>query len=156
MKITKNCVVTLKYCVKDFDGNIVDEGSEPISYLHGGYEDIFKKIEDILDNQEIGFKTEVKLNPDEAFGEYDESLITVESMDGFPEDLKVGAMFNGQNGKTGEDLLYVVTDIADNKVVLDANHPFAGLAIVFECEVTDIREATQEEIKAEHALLSEK
>lgn len=149
MKITKNCVVTLKYCVKDFDGNLVDEGIEPIVYLHGGYDDIFKKIEDILDNQEIGFKAQVKLNPDEAFGEYDESLLTIETIDGFPDDLKAGAMFNGQNAKTGEDLLYVVTDIADNKVVLDANHPLAGLAIIFECEVTNIREATQEEIKNE-------
>lgn len=149
MKITKNCVVTLKYCVKDFDGNLVDKGTEPIIYLHGGYDDIFKKIEYILDNQEIGFKAQVKLNPDEAFGEYDESLLTIETIGGFPDDLKVGAMFNGQNAKTGEDLLYVVTDIADNKVVLDANHPLAGLAIIFECEVTDIREATQEEIKNE-------
>ena len=85
MQVAKNTVVTLDYNVKDPDGVLVDAGQEPLVYLHGGYDDIFPKIEEALQDKKVGEAVIVKLQPDEAFGEYDADLIQVESRKGFPK-----------------------------------------------------------------------
>lgn len=148
-EVKKNTVVTLKYTVTDSDGVVVDEGAEPLCYLHGGYEDIFPKIEEALQGKKVNESVQVKLQPAEAFGEYDASLVQVEPREEFPEDLEVGSQVEGAaEGADDEDfIIYRVTDIDDEKVVLDGNHPLAGLAIVFNCTVTAIREAGPEEIE---------
>jgi len=147
-EIKKNTVVTLDYNVTDSDGVLVDEGLEPLCYLHGGYEDIFPKIEEALQGKKVSESIQVKLLPAEAFGEYEVNLIHVEPREEFPEDLEVGSQVEGAaEGADDEDfIIYRVTDIDDEKVVLDGNHPLAGLSLVFSCTVTAIREACPEEI----------
>ena len=71
MQVAKNTVVTIDYHVTDTDNEVVDEGREPIVYLHGGYDDIFPKIEEVLQGKNVGESVQIKLQPDEAFGEYD-------------------------------------------------------------------------------------
>jgi len=153
-EVKKNTVVTLDYTVTDPDGVLVDEGQEPLYYLHGGYEDIFPKIEEALQGKKVGESVRVKLQPAEAFGEYDTDLVQVEPREEFPEDLEVGSQVEGAaEGADDEDfILYRVTDIDDAKVVLDGNHPLAGMALVFSCTVTAIREAGPEEIEQGHVL----
>ncbi|GFO68348.1 FKBP-type peptidyl-prolyl cis-trans isomerase [Geomonas limicola] len=153
-EVKKNTVVTLDYTVTDSDGVLVDEGLEPLCYLHGGYEDIFPKIEEALQGKKVNDSVQVKLLPAEAFGEYDASLVQVEPREEFPEDLEVGSQVEGaaEGADDEEFILYRVTDIDDEKVVLDGNHPLAGLSIVFSCTVTAIREAGPEEIKQGHIL----
>ena len=152
MQVAKNTVVTLDYSVSDPDGVLVDAGQDPLVYLHGGYDDIFPKIEEALQGKGIGESIVVKMQPDDAFGEYDAELIQVESRKGFPKELEVGMQFEGvPEGSDDDDILiYRVTDIADDKVVLDGNHPLAGMALVFTCTVTDVRPASAEEIKHGH------
>ena len=152
MQVAKNTVVTLDYNVKDPDGVLVDAGQEPLVYLHGGYDDIFPKIEEALQDKKVGEAVIVKLQPDEAFGEYDADLIRVESRKGFPKELEVGMQFEGTpDGGDDDDLLiFRVTEIADDKVVLDGNHPLAGMALVFTCTVTAVRPASEEEIAHGH------
>ena len=152
MQVAKNTVVTLDYNVKDPDGVLVDAGQEPLVYLHGGYDDIFPKIEEALHDKKVGEAVIVKLQPDEAFGEYDADLIQVESRKGFPKELEVGMQFEGTpDGGDDDDLLiFRVTEIADDKVVLDGNHPLAGMALVFTCTVTAVRPASEEEIAHGH------
>ena len=152
MQVAKNTVVTLDYNVKDPDGVLVDAGQEPLVYLHGGYDDIFPKIEEALQDKKVGEAVIVKLQPDEAFGEYDADLIQVESRKGFPKELEVGMQFEGTpDGGDDDDLLiFRVTEIADDKVVLDGNHPLAGMALVFTCTVTAVRPASEEEIAHGH------
>ncbi len=152
MEVAKNMVVTLDYSVADPDGEIVDAGQEPLVYLHGGYDDIFPMIEERLQGKKIGESITVKMQPDDAFGEYDADLIQIEPRQGFPKELEVGMQFEGlPDGGDEEDvLIYRVTEIADDKVVLDGNHPLAGMALVFTCTVTSVRPASQEEIAHGH------
>ena len=153
MQVAKNTVVTLDYSVTDPDGELVDAGQEPIVYLHGGYDDIFPKIEEALHGKSIGESVQVKLQPDEAFGEYDAEMVQIEPRADFPKELQVGMQFEGgPEGGDGDDfIIYRVTDIANDKVVLDGNHPLAGMALVFTCTVTAIRPASAEEIEQGHA-----
>jgi len=154
MKIVKNTVVSLAYKLSDAQGNLIEESDEPMVYLHGGYDGTFPKIEEALDGQESGFATQVQLEPVDAFGEYDSELVKIEARGRFPEPLEVGMQFEGTPEEGDDDLdalIYTVTDVAEDKVVLDGNHPLAGMALRFELTVTDVRLATPEEIEHEHA-----
>lgn len=163
LTIAKNTVVTIKYRVTDTDGEVVDEGDQPLVYLHGGYDGIFQPIEKALDGKAVGAAITVKLEPEDAFGEYDADLISVEELSSFPEGIEVGMQVEGtadydEEDEDGDELdddeeeiiLYTVTEIADGKVVLDGNHPLAGVALVFNATVAEVRAATQEEITHQH------
>lgn len=151
-QVARNTVITLDYHVTDPDGEVVDEGRDPLVYLHGGYDDIFPKIEEALQGKSVGESVQVKLQPDEAFGEYDPQLVQIESRKEFPKELQVGMQFEGGPEDGGDDdfVIYRVTDIEGDKVVLDGNHPLAGSALVFTCTVTAIRPASAEEIEHGH------
>ena len=146
MKIGKNSIVTLDYSVTDVGGQVVDEGREPIIYIHGGYEAIFPKIEAALEGKGVGESIEVALYPEDSFGEYDDDLVEVAERSEFPDDLQIGMQFTQGDGEDSE--LYIVRDIQDGKVVLDENHPLAGLELVFACTVTAVRDANNEELAA--------
>lgn len=151
MRIARNTVVTLNYSVKDTDGNSIDEGAEPLVYLHGGYGGIFDRIEELLQDKTINDTLTAKLEPEQAFGEYDAEQVVVEDRDLFPENIEVGMQFErGDEDGEEEGMLYTITDIADDKVVVDGNHPLAGIALLFTCTVSDVRAATAEEIAHGH------
>ncbi|MBV2193277.1 MAG: peptidylprolyl isomerase [Azonexus sp.] len=146
MQIAKNTVVTLDYQVHDSDGNLVDDGAEQLVYLHGGYDDIFRDIEEGLEGKGIGDKLQVKLQPEEAFGEYDADMVNIEPRDMFPEEVQVGMQLEREDGS-----MVIVTDIEGDTVVVDGNHPLAGKALVFACSVVAVRPATNDEIEHRHA-----
>lgn len=159
MKIEKNTVVSLRYKLTDAQNNIIEEPDSPMVYLHGGYEGTFPKIETLLDGQDVGYEASIQLEPSEAFGEYDPELLKIEPRARFPEPLEVGMQFEGvpdaEDGGDSADvddepLIYTVTDVADSQVVLDGNHPLAGMALRFWVQVEDIRAATDEEIENRH------
>lgn len=152
MKIAKNTVVTVHYKLSDAQGNLIEESSEPMVYLHGGYENTLPKIEEALEGQQAGFETTVHVEPDDAFGQYDADLVKVEPRNRLPTPLEVGMQFEGSpdGGDDEESLIFTVTDIADDKVVLDGNHPLAGMALRFALNVAEVRSATEEEIAHEH------
>ena len=103
---------------------------------------------------EAGYQTQIQLEPQDAFGEYDPELVKVEARSRFPEPLEVGMQFEG-TPEDGEDdvdsLIYTVTDVAEDKVVLDGNHPLAGMALRFALSVQEVRTATDDEIEHQHA-----
>ncbi len=163
MKIEKNTIVSLRYKLTDAQNNIIEEPDTPMVYLHGGYEGTFPKIESLLDGQDVGYEATIQLEPNEAFGEYDPELLKIEPRTRFPEPLEVGMQFEGvpdaqdeseQLSASADDedepLIYTVTDVADNQVVLDGNHPLAGMALRFWVQVQDVRAATDEEIENRH------
>ena len=150
MQIAKNSVVTLDYQVHDSDGNLIDEGSNPLVYVHGGYDGIFPRIEEELHGQGIGAELKIKLEPEEAFGEYDAELVNIEARNLFPEKIEVGMQFERGSEDDDEDMLYTITNIEGDKVVVDGNHPLAGMALVFTCTVTEIRPASAEELAHGH------
>lgn len=149
-QVEKNAVVTLSYNLTDPDGNMLDEGNQPLVYLHGGYGGVFLPIENALEGKSVGETVTVKLQPNDAFGEYDFELLQIESVETLPQPLKVGMMIEGETeeGLEESSVFYTVTEIADGKAVLDGNHPLAGMALVFIGEVTAIRKATPAELEA--------
>jgi len=151
MLIARNTVVTLKYSVMASDGEAVDAGAAPLVYLHGGYGGIFDRIEEELQGKTEGDVLEVRLEPEDAFGEYDAELVAIEPRQLFPDNIEVGMQFErGSEDGENDDALFTITDIADDKVVVDGNHPLAGVALVFSCTVTGVRPATAEEITHGH------
>lgn len=147
LAITKNHVVTLRYQLAAADGSVLDDGPEPLVYLHGGYDGIFLKIEEALEGKGVGDKLELALEPEDAFGDYDAELIKVEPRDLFEDGIDVGSQVEAED----DDILYTVTDITEGKVVLDGNHPLAGIALVFHITVADVRAASHDEIAHGHA-----
>ena len=168
MKIAKNTIVSLRYKLTDAQNNVIEEPDSPMVYLHGGYDGTFPKIETMLDGQDVGYEATIQLEPNEAFGDYDPELLKIEPRVRFPEPLEVGMQFEGVPEAEGQEgteaaslasevddgdedtLIYTVTDVADNQVVLDGNHPLAGMALRFWVQVEDIREATRNEIENGH------
>lgn len=149
-EIVKNTVVTLNYTVRDSDGNMIDEGEQPLVYLHGGYDGIFPALEEALHGKSVGDTFRVKLQPEDAFGDYDEELVLVEDLSQFPENVEVGMSFERVGDDGDEEMIYRITDIAEGKVVVDGNHPLAGVALVFDGTVASVREASAEEVSHGH------
>lgn len=152
MKIAKNTVVTVHYKLSDAQGTLIEDGQEPMVYLHGGYENTLPKIEEALEGKVAGFDTTIQVEPEDAFGEYDADLVKVEERKNLPTPLEVGMQFEGtpDGDDDGDALVFTVTDVADDKVVLDGNHPLAGMALRFTLNVADVRAATDEEIAHGH------
>jgi FKBP-type peptidyl-prolyl cis-trans isomerase SlyD len=150
MQIGRNTVVALTYELYDGQQRLIEKSEEPFEYLHGGYQGIFAPVEEALAGKGVGDRCRVRLEPEQAFGEYDAGLVRLEPRSRFPEELSVGMRFRGENEATGEVLVYTVTDIAGDKVVLDGNHPLAGQTLHFDCTVTGVRAATEEEIAHGH------
>ncbi|HEX9172097.1 MAG TPA: peptidylprolyl isomerase [Telluria sp.] len=153
MKIAKDTVVTVNYKLSDAQNNLIEDGAQPMVYLHGGYENTLPKIEEELDGKEVGYASTIQIEPDDAFGDYDPALVKVEARNRLPEPLEVGMQFEGmaESGAPDEEpMIFTVTDIADDKVVLDGNHPLAGMALRFELSVIDVRPASAEEITHGH------
>ena len=152
MRIERGKVVRLAYELKDCDGEqLEDEGAE-LEYLHGGYGGIFPKVEAALEGKEVGQEVSLTLEPEDAFGEYDAELLRVEPRDRFPKELEVGMRFEGVPGDREEEaLIYTVTDVTPEGVVVDGNHPLAGERLFFSGKVSDIRAATEEELSHGHS-----
>jgi FKBP-type peptidyl-prolyl cis-trans isomerase SlyD len=144
--IAKNAVVALDVELSDIWGSLIQKSEEPMQYLHGGYGDIFPVVEAALDGKREHDRVEIRLEPEDAFGHYDEALLHLVPRDQFPDGLEIGMRMEGEAGGDDEGVLYTVTDMAEDKVVLDGNHPFAGMALKFECTVAGVRPATETEL----------
>lgn len=148
MTIAKDTAVTLRYSLADAaTGKPLDSGLT--AYLHGGYENIFPKVEQALEGQEAGHATAVELAIEEAFGPRDESLVTIIAKSEFPPGVKVGGRLQRLDDD-GQPRAYNVVKIKGSEVHLDGNHPLAGKALRFACKVTEVRPATAEEIAHRH------
>lgn len=149
MEITQQCVVALTWTLKDTLGETLDVLDEPVEFLVGG-DDLLAKIEQSLQGHEAGDRIDLHLEPEEAFGDYDEQLVFLEPRSLFPAGIEEGMSFEGlpegANAQAPRHLLYTATDIYPEHVVLDGNHPLAGIAIRLHLKVEAVREATEEEI----------
>ena len=131
--------MSLKLEMHDAQGVRLSAASE-LSYLHGGYGQMFDTLERALEGKRPGESLCLQLEPEQAFGEYDAGLLRVEPLERYGEGMTVG-----MEVEEGEKL-YTVTDVAEGKVVLDANHPLAGMALRFSCVILSVQQATKEEI----------
>jgi FKBP-type peptidyl-prolyl cis-trans isomerase SlyD len=149
MKIAKDTVVTLQFKVADAAGKLIEQSREPMVYLHGGYENTLPKIEAALDGQEAGYQVVLSLQPEDAFGERDESLVRTIPKREFPPGVKVGGQLEGRTD-SGDPHVFHVTKIKGDQVLLDGNHPLAGKALQFHLKVTGVRAASAEEMAHGH------
>ena len=151
MKITQQCVVALSWTLKDTLGEVLDELDEPIEFLLGG-NDLLVSIETALQGCAAGEQLNLHLEPEEAFGDYNEQLVFLEPRALFPPELEEGmtvdgaALPAGTNPDAATDKIYTVTEIYPDHVVLDGNHPLAGIALRLSLKVEAVREATVAEI----------
>jgi len=112
-----------------------------LSYLHGGYGEMLTALEQALEGKGAGEAVRLQLEPEQAFGDYDPQLLRVEPLGRYGEGLTVGMQIEEDNR------LYTVTDVAGGSVVLDANHPLAGMALRFSVVILTVRSATKEEMQ---------
>ena len=151
MKIAENCVVTIHFKLTDDDGQELDSsaGKEPLEYLHGA-NSIIPGLEDALAGRDEGEQVQVTLQPYEAYGPVRPELIDTVPHSAF-EGLEVqpGMQFQAE-GPKGESRRILVTEVSDEGVTVDANHPLAGQVLHFDLSVEAVREATDEEIDHGH------
>jgi FKBP-type peptidyl-prolyl cis-trans isomerase SlyD len=152
MMISDPCVVSLTWLLTDAQNQPIDELSDPVEFFFGG-DDLLAKVEEGLDHHVPGDEVLLQLEPEHAFGDYKPELVCFEDRKLFPEQLETGMAFEGlPAGHATPDMpagtLYVVTEIYPSHVVLDGNHPLAGMALRLKIKVRGVREATDEEIAA--------
>jgi FKBP-type peptidyl-prolyl cis-trans isomerase SlyD len=151
MRIERGTVVRLDYELKDSEGELLEDEGAQLQYLHGGFGGIFPKVEEALHGKQAGQEVSLTLEPEDAFGEYDAELLRVEPRDRFPKELEVGMRFEGVPGDREEEaLIYTVTDVTPEGVVVDGNHPLAGERLWFRAMVSEVRAATEEELEHGH------
>jgi len=152
MLITSPCVVSLTWKLQDTQGHLIDELQDPVEFFFGG-DDLLAKVEEALTDQATGFTAVLHLEPEHAFGDYNPELVFFEERSIFPDAIEVGMQFDGlPPGATTQGLppeaIYTVTEVYPGHVVLDGNHPLAGIALRLDLAVRDVREATEAEIEA--------
>lgn len=152
MDITAPCVVSLTWTLTDAQGAVIDALAEPLEFFYGG-DDLLPKVEEALAGQAAGFETQLHLEPEHAFGDYRSELVCFEARELFPAELEPGMQFEGlpEGAVTADmpaDAIYTVTEVYPDHVVLDGNHPLAGIALRLELKVRAVRAATAGEIEA--------
>jgi FKBP-type peptidyl-prolyl cis-trans isomerase SlyD len=152
MEITQHCVVALTWTLKDTLGEELDVLDDPVEFLIGG-RDLLPPIEEALQGHVAGAKINLQIEPEQAFGDFNDQLIFLEPRHLFPKELQEGQLLEGAtlpegcNPSAPKNALYAVTDLYPEHVVLDGNHPLAGIAIRISIKVEAVREATEEEIE---------
>ena len=151
MKVCDDKVVTIHYTLKDADGELLDSSTpeDPMAYLHG-QGNIIEGLETALVGKQVGEKLSVSVEPSEAYGEFDESMIQKVPVSAFEgvESVEPGMQFHADTADGPR--VVTVKQVKDENVTVDANHPLAGIHLHFEVEITDIRNATEDELQHGH------
>jgi FKBP-type peptidyl-prolyl cis-trans isomerase SlyD len=151
VKIAQEKVVSIHYTLKNAEGSVLDSssGSDPLAYLHGAG-NIIPGLESAREGKEAGEKLAVTVEPGQGYGDRDERLVQDVPRAAFKDvqELAPGMQFQAQ-GPQGTRLV-VVTQVAEETVTVDANHPLAGQTLHFEVEVAEVRDATAEELEHGH------
>ena len=159
MKITPQCVVALTWTLKDTLGTELDVLDEPVEFLVGG-NDLLVKVQEALQGYKAGDSLDLHLEPEDAFGDFNDQLLFLEPRALFPAEIEEGMTFDGMalpegcNPDAPRTALYTVAEIYPDHIVLDGNHPLAGIALRLQLTVEAVREATDgEAILPGHAYL---
>lgn len=146
MDIGPDTVVTMDVEISDIWGQVLERSAQPLQYLHGGHGDAFPVLENALEGHRAGEVVEVRVEPEDAFGDYDENLLQVRKRASLPESIEIGMRLEGDPQGEDQGRIFTITDIAGDSVVLDANHPLSGMALKFRCSILEVRAASPEEL----------
>ncbi|MGF6907259.1 FKBP-type peptidyl-prolyl cis-trans isomerase [Fusobacterium sp. PH5-44] len=150
MVVSKDRVIVLNFEVYDASNNELLESTENdmlFSYIQG-IGNFVPKIEEALEGKGVGDKVTVEVSMEEGYGEYSEELIVElpkTEFEGF-DDIFVGMEFEVELDN-GEERDFCITDILEDSIMADGNHPFAGRDLRFEVEIVEVRDATEEELE---------
>ncbi len=151
MQITQHSAVTIHYRLTDAKGQLIESSFEadPMVYLHG-MENLIPGLEKALEGKSKGDTLEVTIESEEAYGPYHDGLRQEVPLEAFGDiqDIVPGMRFIAET-EMGQRPVQV-TEVLDNSVIVDGNHPLAGQSLTFNVEVMDVREATAEEIAHGH------
>ncbi|MBA1146145.1 peptidylprolyl isomerase [Ectothiorhodospiraceae bacterium WFHF3C12] len=151
MQISKNKVVAIDYTLTDDDGNTLDTSAnrEPLKYIQGAG-NIIPGLERALEGEESGSQVNVTVQPDEGYGQRDENLKQQVPRNLFEgvDTLEPGMQFQAQT--EGGVQIITVAEVGDEQVLVDANHPLAGVTLNFDVNVVEVRDATEEELEHGH------
>jgi FKBP-type peptidyl-prolyl cis-trans isomerase SlyD len=151
MQITNNTAVSIHYTLTDDTGETIDSsvGGEPMVYLHGSG-NIITGLEKALHNKNAGEKFTVRIEPTDAYGEFNDEMIQVVSREMFDgiDKIEVGMQFH-TSANSGSGIITVIGVDGDD-VTIDGNHPMAGQALNFDVEVVSVRLATKDELSHGH------
>ena len=151
MQIADDRVVLIHYTLTNDAGETLDSsaGSEPLAYLHGRG-NLIQGLESKLTGRVAGDKLDVRVAPGDGYGHVDPALTQSVPRSAFPDDvdLRVGMRFQTQSDRGPQ--VVVVTHVSDESVRVDGNHPLAGQFLNFAVEITEVREASDEELAHGH------
>ncbi|BCV46028.1 MAG: peptidylprolyl isomerase [Shewanella algae] len=151
MQITQHSAVTIHYRLTDAKGQLIESSFEadPMVYLHG-MENLIPGLEKALEGKSKGDTLEVTIEAEEAYGPYHDGLRQEVPLEAFGDiqDIVPGMRFIAET-EMGQRPVQV-TEVLDNSVIVDGNHPLAGQSLTFNVEVMDVREATAEEVAHGH------
>jgi len=159
LPIQPNTYVTLDYELRDDDGDLVDaseaDGGEPIRYVHG-YGMLVPGLEAALVGLCAGEERDVVVPAEAGYGEYDDALVLEVERGELPDPqaVSVGDELVAES-PDGDELSLCVVEVRDDVVVVDANHPLAGVTLRYHVKVRDVRQATGDEIERAAADLDE-
>jgi len=151
MQIGDQKVVTLHYTLTDNDGKVIDKSEDgSFAYLHGA-SNIIPGLEDALTGKSAGEEMSVSVSPEQAYGVRDEAMLQQVPKNMFEDDsqIAVGTQFHAQ-GPNGEMLVVTVMEVEDEHVLVDGNHPLAGVELNFDMKIIDVRDASEEEVEHGH------
>jgi FKBP-type peptidyl-prolyl cis-trans isomerase SlyD len=151
MQITDDRVVLIHYTLTNDAGETLDSSAhgEPLAYLHGRG-NLIQGLETELTGRVAGDKLEVRVAPGDGYGDVDPALTQDVPRSAFPADadLRVGMRFQTRSDRGPQ--VVVVTQVSDELIRVDGNHPLAGQYLNFAVEVADVREASDEELTHGH------
>lgn len=152
MQIAENTVAAIDYTLTDDAGEVLDssEGREPLAYLHGAG-NLIPGLEQALEGSTEGESMKVTVEPENGYGERSEDLIQNVPMEAFSgvDQVEAGMRFQATDDQ-GNVRVVTVTDVADEEVTVDANHPLAGQKLHFDVNVVEVRAASEEEVEHGH------
>lgn len=151
MQIEDQKVVVLHYTLTDNKGTVIDKSEDgSFAYLHGA-NNIIPGLENALTGKAAGDELTVSISPEDGYGVRDESMLQEVPKTMFEDgsDISMGSQFHAQ-GPNGEVLVVTVKEVNDATIVVDGNHPLAGVELNFDVKITEVRDASQEEIEHGH------
>lgn len=151
MQVSAQKVVFIHYTLTNDDGEVIDssEGHAPLAYIHGEG-NIIPGLENALVGKSAGDTLKVSIPPEEGYGLRDDSLVQAVPKEAFHgvDEILPGMQFHTETAEGGQ--LVTVLEVQDDVVILDGNHPMSGQTLNFAVEVTEVRNATAEELAHGH------
>lgn len=150
--IANDTVVSIHYTLTNDQGEVLDKSDNaPLAYLHG-HHNIIPGLENALTGKTVGDKLTVTVQPEDGYGEYLAEAVQEVPRANFQgvKDISAGMQFQTQT-EDGHIMLVTVKEVNDDVVIVDGNHPLAGVVLTFDVEITEVRAATADEIAHGHA-----